>query len=300
MSRAEPLEITLRTLTPLWTGGVDGTTDRLHETGLIGSLRWWYEALVRGLGGYACDPTSDDRCEYDPKKPTPPEKQLCVACYLFGCTGWARKFRLQVVDEQGAIITEALDAGKKFTLRFVELRPLDPAERWLLMKAVEIAVKYGALGGKTTLKPQKGAIGKDYGIVQCLQADVVQKPDNLEGFLTQGRVLQQEEFANLKWFFFIQKAFLSRLQMNPLLGLDENGRPLPSLKNWQQFLQGRRGSKTENAVSKKIFSFRAGGRRIWGYAKNGQMRDTIIEQIKRALGQGSYQVKTGEEVCNEL
>ncbi|MGQ9484848.1 MAG: RAMP superfamily CRISPR-associated protein, partial [Desulfosoma sp.] len=35
------MEIRLQTLTPLWTGGVDGTTDRLHETGLIGSLRWW-------------------------------------------------------------------------------------------------------------------------------------------------------------------------------------------------------------------------------------------------------------------
>ncbi|MGQ9833224.1 MAG: type III-B CRISPR module RAMP protein Cmr1, partial [Candidatus Villigracilaceae bacterium] len=39
------MEIQLKTLTPLWTGGIDGTTDRLHETGLIGSLRWWYEAL---------------------------------------------------------------------------------------------------------------------------------------------------------------------------------------------------------------------------------------------------------------
>ena len=185
-------------------------------------------------------------------------------------------------------------------MRFVELRPLDPVERWLLLKAVEIAVKYGALGGKITLKPQKGAVGKDYGIVQWLQADVVQKPDNVEGFLKKGRVLQQEKFANLKWFFFIQKASLLRLQMNPLLGLDGNGRPLSSPENWQQFLQGRRGSETENAVSKKIFSFRAGGGRIWGYAEDSQMRDAIIEQIKSALGQGSYQVKTGEEVLNEL
>jgi len=27
-------------------------------------------------------------------------------------------------------------------------------ENWLLAKAVEIAVKHGALGGKTTLKPR--------------------------------------------------------------------------------------------------------------------------------------------------
>jgi len=85
------MEITLKTLTPLWTGGVDQTPDRLHETGLIGSLRWWYEALVRGLGGYACDPTGDDRC---PDK----DGKHCAACELFGCTGWARLFQLRAVD----------------------------------------------------------------------------------------------------------------------------------------------------------------------------------------------------------
>jgi len=92
------MHITLQTLTPLWTGGVDQACDRLHETGLIGSLRWWYEALVRGLGGYACDPTEDkSKCkEYDPKLGT---KSVCAACYLFGTTGWARLFRLQVVEE---------------------------------------------------------------------------------------------------------------------------------------------------------------------------------------------------------
>lgn len=95
------LEIKCRTLTPLWTGGVDQTCDRLHETGLIGSLRWWYEALVRGLGGYACDPRGDDRC---PDK----EGKHCVVCELFGCTGWGRKFRLRVLDEDENPVIDAL------------------------------------------------------------------------------------------------------------------------------------------------------------------------------------------------
>jgi CRISPR-associated protein Cmr1 len=87
------MEIKLRTLTPLWTGGVEGTCDRVHETGIIGSLRWWYEAIVRGMEGNACDPTSDGRCQYDQKKG---EETLCPACHLFGCTGWGRRFRLQL------------------------------------------------------------------------------------------------------------------------------------------------------------------------------------------------------------
>jgi len=107
--------ITLKTLTPLWTGGVDQTCDRLHETGLLGSLRWWYEALVRGLGGSACDPTSEDpkvRCEFDTKayeqakKGGKPESEainaglhtVCPVCYLFGTTGWARLFQLRAVE----------------------------------------------------------------------------------------------------------------------------------------------------------------------------------------------------------
>ena len=111
----EPLTITLRTLTPLWTGGVDGQCDRLHETGLIGSLRWWYEALVRGLGGQACDPTSEepkDRCQFDSKAYERVKQEgksqtealqaglatICPVCYLFGATGWARLFRLQATS----------------------------------------------------------------------------------------------------------------------------------------------------------------------------------------------------------
>ena len=92
---SEPLIIKLRTLTPLWTGGVDGTSERLHVTGIMGSLRWWYEALVRGLGGDACDP-SQDGCIYDPDKLN---NGLCNVCQLFGATGWRRRFRLKVAED---------------------------------------------------------------------------------------------------------------------------------------------------------------------------------------------------------
>jgi len=86
------LEIHLKTLTPLWTGGADGRCDRIHETGIIGSLRWWYETIVRGLGGEACDP-SQHQCGYAPDKP---HQGLCDVCRVFGATGWQRRFRLEV------------------------------------------------------------------------------------------------------------------------------------------------------------------------------------------------------------
>lgn len=39
------LTVEIRALTPIWTGDVDKRNSRLRETGIIGSLRWWYEAL---------------------------------------------------------------------------------------------------------------------------------------------------------------------------------------------------------------------------------------------------------------
>ncbi|MBL7184307.1 MAG: type III-B CRISPR module RAMP protein Cmr1 [Anaerolineae bacterium] len=96
------MEIRLRTLTPLWTGGAGRNSDRLRETGLLGSLRWWYEGIVRGMGGRVCDATADDaskRCIFEQKKGETFEDayaHLCLACRLFGCTGWRRRFRLEV------------------------------------------------------------------------------------------------------------------------------------------------------------------------------------------------------------
>jgi len=88
------MNITLQTLTPLWTGGVDaGQSDRIHETGIIGSLRWWYEAILRGLGGNVCDPTTQS-CQYANEM----NHRLCDACRIFGATGWKRRFRLDVQD----------------------------------------------------------------------------------------------------------------------------------------------------------------------------------------------------------
>ncbi|GIX47780.1 MAG: hypothetical protein KatS3mg131_1991 [Candidatus Tectimicrobiota bacterium] len=97
----ENLRVELRTRTPLWTGGAGGTMDRIHETGILGSLRWWYEAIVRGLGGTACDPASgSQKCQYNSRDRQSPEEQLCFACYVFGATGWRRRFSLKVVEDR--------------------------------------------------------------------------------------------------------------------------------------------------------------------------------------------------------
>ncbi len=119
------MEIKLKTLTPLWTGGVDRKVDRVHETGILGSLRWWYEVLVRGVGGHACDPSKGE-CgfnadEYHKSKATNERQRLrdagvCDVCQVFGATGWRRRFRLEVVDSflVNAQIEHTIKADRKY------------------------------------------------------------------------------------------------------------------------------------------------------------------------------------------
>lgn len=49
-----------KALTDIWSGDAERKGDRTIPTGLLGSLRWWCEVLVRGLGGSACDPSQHE------------------------------------------------------------------------------------------------------------------------------------------------------------------------------------------------------------------------------------------------
>jgi CRISPR-associated protein Cmr1 len=78
----------MRALTEIWIGDAEGQGGRLISTGLLGSIRWWFEVLVRWLGGKACDPTLPGvRCPAPNKAPYE-SGHHCVVCELFGCTGW--------------------------------------------------------------------------------------------------------------------------------------------------------------------------------------------------------------------
>ena len=107
----------LKALTDLWTGDANRSGARTIPTGLLGSIRWWFEVLARGLGGATCDPSDDEnRC---------PDQQgkRCVVCELFGCTGWGRKFRFGVRDGSGAVMGDQIRKDTEFILRFTPLRP---------------------------------------------------------------------------------------------------------------------------------------------------------------------------------
>lgn len=99
MVKLAPIKISCTALTPIWTGDPDGKGGQILETGILGSMRWWYEMALRGLGIFICDPTQGGcTLKASAYKTNPDEslKGLCPACLLFGCTGWKRRFLLRV------------------------------------------------------------------------------------------------------------------------------------------------------------------------------------------------------------
>ncbi|MHA1758178.1 MAG: type III-B CRISPR module RAMP protein Cmr1 [Promethearchaeota archaeon] len=81
--------------TPIWTGDIDGISNVIQSTGIMGSLRWWFEVILRGMGSCCCDPTNNNlSC------PIPVESngnsQYCLACLIFGNTGMRKLFRLEI------------------------------------------------------------------------------------------------------------------------------------------------------------------------------------------------------------
>jgi len=165
------LEIKIRTLTPLWTGDVERKCTNLRETSIIGSLRWWFEAIVRGFGGYACDPNLN-KCEYNGN-----EKDVCAACKLFGTTNWAKRFKFEINQSFNETYNKDLVIGSvkknwyypsgliscnSITNEIKQILPcyidgekveIEPILRVLLT----FILKWGMIGGKT-------AIG--YGVVR--------------------------------------------------------------------------------------------------------------------------------------
>lgn len=213
-----PVVYTLKALTDIWTGDAQRRGDRLIPTGLLGSIRWWFEVLVRGLGGKACDPTVDGvRCP-DANKEPHEAGHHCVVCELFGCTGWARKFRLTVVDDQGNSLQGQIKPNQTFTLRFIPLRPIADEEWCLLDATLRLIADYGAIGGKTVFKPsdEPRFHHKDFGLieVQPIPDRTACKRQDLEQYVRATRWRQPADadysWASLANFWCVKGRYLAR------------------------------------------------------------------------------------------
>lgn len=301
-------EWVLKARTPIWTGDAGRNGKRTVTTGLLGSLRWWFEVLVRGLGGSACDPAeSDGRC---------PDKndKHCVVCELFGCTGRARKFRFDVLDEAGKVKRDQIKKDETFRFRFTPLRPIRDEEWALLDLTLRLIADYGAIGGKTVLKPsdekdrEKELHHQDYGLIAVERSPDIQPMSKqvLQGYLASGwRSVGHGDFswASLESFWCARRklARQSKTQsaFNRLLGRNEDKsvkekkrkrviRWSDSLANGNdEVFRWLAGSRQQ---SKKIFSFKDPPR-TFGFVKPGLL---TLDQMRERLN-GAWQDLNNEE-----
>lgn len=301
-------------LTDIWTGDARGQDAKLIPTGLLGSIRWWFEVLVRGLGGSACDPTRDgNRCPE--KRPAPLDNgHHCVACELFGCTGWARKFRFDVLDREGNVKRNAIRAGKEFRIKITPLRPIHEEEWELLDATFRLIAGWGAIGGKTIFKPsdEEGRSGlphhRDYGIIEKINgpADLDGKArDRIEAYLKEKRWRKcgQNAFtwASLERFWFVEGGFhLARKSAKKSTFNHVLGRPEPKKQSRQHpsdgasaWLAGRQ------RVSKKVFSFKR-PKRTFGFTCPGTVNMEEIRRRLKAVGADPNAVKCGDDILKDL
>jgi len=96
------IKLRINILTPLWTGDVWRKCKELRLTGIIGSLRWWFEALVRGKGYKSCNSTGENKCKVEVKNVNDfldSQKNICPVCFLFGTTGWKSRFSVEISND---------------------------------------------------------------------------------------------------------------------------------------------------------------------------------------------------------
>lgn len=322
----------LKALTDIWTGDADREGKRLITTGLLGSIRWWFEVLVRGLGGSACDPSDPtNRCPQDSQKKSTDDGHHCVVCELFGCTGWARRFRFQVLDENGNVKRDRIRENETIKLVFTELRPIRPEEWALLDLTLRLIADYGAIGGRTVFKSsdepnrQDAFHHKDFGLIQiesviprvhaCTEDELRQYVNHVRW-----RHVNHGDFAwaSLDNFWCVKGRYLARegekqSSFNTVLGrkTDKSVKEKKGkrLVRWSDLFEDQNdeiakwlaGNKQE---SKKVFSFKnpEGARRTFGFVKPGLTDFDAMKNRLRAVWtdlQGNEFLK-GEDIIKKL
>jgi CRISPR-associated protein Cmr1 len=280
----------LQALTDVWTGDA-GTAqskqaNRLLPTGLLGSIRWWFEVLVRGLGGAPCDPSTNQKACLN--------EQHCVVCELFGCTGWARKFHFDVRNAQGAILTSKLTKGTKFHLRFTPLRAVKADEWTLLELTLRLISDFGALGGKTVLKPSNQnnkAQHADFGLVKLVNTPTITHTrEQLASYVstwTKKPSVNGAAWASCSNMWFVDGKHLTRQNQNTSTFNRVIGRPEPKNEsaNGDSWLAGRRAQGARNgrpaveAESKKVFSFQSPPR-TFGFVQRTSEFEATREKLR--------------------
>ena len=323
------MEIKIQTLTPLWTSGIGGTCDRIHETSIIGSLRWWYEAIVRGLGGSACDP-SQHKCRFDAdkyrKSTATDEPQrlleagLCDVCQVFGATGWRRRFRVNVVENSisDASILRSIKADRKYIDRYGKTRIptwyfTQPKTGLFTVQVHSLAQDFPleAIGGLLQSLADWTAIGAKaqmgFGVIQPSNGRL--KTDLFYNLIkdTAGKC----EYHNLP---SLQNIFLARIHLKNARDQDtfnlkyDLRRLFAQDRSLRHFIMGTVKEERVAAKVKVSRPYSNGLIRVWGWIPedvsaywNGWDRGSILQSIYEHLNnpKGHYSLQVWREMGSE-
>ena len=264
LNESEQIRARFKTQTPLWTGNLDRESPIVKESGFIGSIRWWTEAILSAQEDI-CDPTSNNSC---PEISNNNLTKYCLSCLIFGATGQRRSFKLQIKGgctlfnnvirmkpegRNGGWFYPGSGMVGKIETRIV---PFDSNfSEPLIIFPLLIACKWGAIGAKNQLgygvlanESHQDLHIKDF----CNAIKKIKEKKTIRSFPT-----HNHKGPNIMDFFFSKIHFRSK-SINWWKEVDGIGHeqkyieylkkweeagivPIyPSIKNWLRFGGGRR------------------------------------------------------------
>jgi len=291
--------------TPVWTGDIDQKGTLLHSTGIVGSLRWWTEAILRSMGKYACDPTSDERCPQEERN-----KKYCSACIIFGATGIRRTFRLNInggekVFTGGAINVKPSGRNRGWYLGSgvvgeinLEITPLNKDfDESLVLLPLVLASKWGGIGARTQhgygvveindcpkidFNKFKGAVEKLTNPERLSKLNINLRHENgnrLPDFKEMFFAKVQFEVTDTEWWKRVdgiaprdQDAYMGRVDDPRMIKWIRSGSvPIaPAIKNWLRYGNGRELWETSNrSQNRRIENW------LFGTIRNGKTASKI-------------------------
>ncbi len=310
------MKLEIRTLTPLWTGGIEaGKVDRIHETGILGSLRWWYEAIVRGLGGEACDPTTPS-CIYEPDKPG---NGLCDVCRVFGATGWRRRFRLSIQDS--TIPDSSVNSRVRANRSYIDSRGRERTPTWYFPDSLNSKPRSGAvsiyiqnlaqdfppevIGGLLQFIADWAALGAraqmGFGVIELLNERINTRPLYDWLVATAGNCAYPDLPS-------LQNVFLTRIQLENATDRDtfnlkyDLRQLFAQDKRLRHFTMGTVKGKRIAAKVKMSRPYGDGLMRVWGWIpeqaevyQGSWNRNAVVDAIYQHLS-ANYNLQTWREI----
>lgn len=316
------INVKLTARTPLWSGNVDGNcgwpdeSAGIRETSIIGSIRWWTEAILRSLDGFfICDPVN--KAEKNNLKCCPVQikskAHICPSCLLFGATGLRKGFRLEISGGEPGHkhkLCKIKPGGRQngwnlgpgmagnFDLKIVPLdKDFDPV---LLLFPLRIASNWAAIGAKS----QHG-----YGVIDFSENIDCITLEKYQAALTkycQARLkksnmyertyIDQSQLPSIRDFFFARVRFRAQGDWwKKIDGIKNDSGTYPKVREWF-----KSGIVPVSPAIKNWLRYKE-GKKLW--QQNG-FNNKTIEQFLLGSAKGeksasriniSFAYKTGDD-----